>query len=57
LQHLKNVQNFCFDCSLWFSGGSSTANLLQALEEYLPALIGLAKEGDYHSYIPRTAVS
>ncbi|PAN07252.1 hypothetical protein PAHAL_1G322200 [Panicum hallii] len=26
-------------------GGSSTANLLQALEEYLPALIGLAKEG------------
>ncbi|RLM78183.1 uncharacterized protein C2845_PM12G10720 [Panicum miliaceum] len=26
-------------------GGSRTANLLQALEEYLPALIGLAKEG------------
>ncbi|CAN6232599.1 unnamed protein product [Urochloa humidicola] len=26
-------------------GGSSTANLLQALEEYLPALLGLVKEG------------
>jgi len=54
LQHLKPVQlvpaeceyhNFCFDSSLWFSGGSSTTNLFQALEEYLPALIGLAEEG------------
>ncbi|CAO2046740.1 unnamed protein product [Urochloa humidicola] len=26
-------------------GGSSTANLIQALEEYLPALLGLVKEG------------
>jgi len=26
-------------------GGSSTTNLFQALEEYLPALIGLAEEG------------
>ncbi|CAL5020692.1 unnamed protein product [Urochloa decumbens] len=26
-------------------GGSSTANLLQALEEYLPVLLGLVKEG------------
>ncbi|XP_066328108.1 uncharacterized protein [Miscanthus floridulus] len=26
-------------------GGSSTANLLQSLEEYLPALLGLAEEG------------
>ncbi|CAN6279312.1 unnamed protein product [Urochloa humidicola] len=26
-------------------GGSSTANLLQALEEYLPALLGLVNEG------------
>ena len=45
-----NTRIFCFDSSLWFSGGSSTANLLQALEEYLPALIGLAKEGDYLSH-------
>ena len=31
--------------SLWLvSGGSTTANLLQALEEYLPVLLGLVKE-------------
>ena len=41
-------QNSCFDCSIWSAGGSSTANLLQALEEYLPALLGLAEEGDYN---------
>jgi hypothetical protein len=26
--------------------GSSTANLLQALEDYLPVLLGLVKEGE-----------
>ncbi len=29
-----------------FSTGSSTANLLQALEDYLPVLLGLVKEGE-----------
>jgi hypothetical protein len=39
-------QKFSFDGSLWISGGSSTANLLQALEEYLPVLLGLVKESE-----------
>lgn len=39
-------EKFSFDCSLCFSGGSSTANLLQALEEYLPVLLGLVKESE-----------
>jgi hypothetical protein len=30
---------------LLLCAGSSTANLLQALEDYLPVLVGLVKEG------------
>jgi hypothetical protein len=33
------------DCR-FASAGSSTANLLQALEGYLPVLLGLVKEGE-----------
>jgi hypothetical protein len=29
------------------SGGSTSADLLQALEDYLPVLLGLVKEGKY----------
>lgn len=28
-----------------FSGGSTLADLLQALEDYLPVLLGLVKDG------------
>ena len=42
-------EGFCFDlvAFVWLSGGSGTANLLQALEDYLPVLLGLVKESEH----------
>lgn len=35
----------CLCLVISFSGGSTLADLLQALEDYLPVLLGLVKDG------------
>ena len=47
---MKNCSNLLMHwlCMILSAGGSTLADLLQALEDYLPVLLGLVKDGKAH---------